>query len=425
LLRVSRKIPTYAVLWTALAWPAERPPLVSIEDAVAEAIENNPGLIAERLGIPVAEAASITAGLRPNPVASYSADHLDALGSGFNEVNGAGPAEFALRVDIPWERAHKRELRLDAASYQKRIIQAKIAESVRRLSLDVALACIEVMEAKSKLALANENLRSLEGIVTLNQRRVSGGAIAPVELTRSRVAMLQFRASVKTAELALVTARTRLQTLLGRRPGDGVIDIAGEMRAPLPAQGPDLARVQDIALRSRPDLRAIQLDQARSQADLRLQIAQGKIDYTFGAEYRRQQGVNGTGNSLGFFLSTPIPVFHRNQGEIARVTAEQEQLRKSLQAQRALVAGEVMAAWQEYESARKLAAEIEGDLLRPAEEARNVTAYVYQTGASSLLDVLDAQRAFNETMSAYYSAQANFLRATRRLSAAVGQEVNP
>src|SRR5262249_24940814 len=246
-----------------------------IEDAVAEAIENNPGLIAERLGIPVAEAASITAGLRPNPVASYSADHLDALGSGFNETNGAWPAEVALRVDVPWERAHKRELRLDAASYQKKIIQAKIAESVRRLSLDVALACIEVMEAKSKLALANENLRSLEGIVTLNQRRVSGGGIAPVELTRARGARLHFRASVKTAELALVTARTRLQTLLGRRPGDGVIDIAGEMRAPLPAQGPDLMRIQEIALRSRPDLQAIQLDQARSQADLRLQIAQG------------------------------------------------------------------------------------------------------------------------------------------------------
>ena len=425
LLRLSRKVPAYAVLWTALAWPAERPPVLSIEDAVAEAIENNPGLIAERLGIPVAEAASITAGLRPNPVASYSADHLDALGSGFNETNGAGPAEFAVRVDVPWERAHKRELRLDAASYQKRIIQAKIAESVRRLSLDVALACIEVMEAKSKLALANENLRSLEGIVTLNQRRVSGGAIAPVELTRSRVAMLQFRASVKTAELALLTARTRLQTLLGRRPGDGVIDIAGEMKPALPKEGPDLGRIQDIALRSRPDLQAIQLDQARSQADLRLQIAQGKIDYTFCAEYRRQQGINGTGNSLGFFLSTPIPVFHRNQGEIARVTAEQEQLRKSLEAQRALVSGEVVAAWQEYESARKLTAEIEGELLRPAEEARSVTAYVYQTGASSLLDVLDAQRAFNETMSAYYSAQANFLRAARRLSATVGQEVNP
>ena len=86
------------------------------------------------------------------------------------------------------------------------------------------------------------------------------------------------------------------------------------------------------------------MDQARSQAELRLQIAQGKVDYTFGTEYRRQQGINGTGNSLGFFLSTPLPVFNRNQGEIARAGAEQQQLGKSLQAQRAQISGEVVAA---------------------------------------------------------------------------------
>jgi outer membrane protein, heavy metal efflux system len=436
LLRLARKVPAYAVLWAALvslaaAQQASRaassvpgPPAVSIQDAVAEAIQNNPGLVAERMGIPVAEAALITARLRPNPVVSYSADHLDWLGTGFNDVNGAGPPELALRVDLPWERAHKRELRQDAAGYQKKILQARIAESVRRLTLDVTLACIDVMEARSKLALANDNLHSLEGIVTLNQTRVSGGAIAPVELVRSRVAMLQFRASVKTAALAQLTARTRLQMLVGRRPGDSVIDVAGEMKAPLPAQGPDLARIQQTALQSRPDLQAIQLDQARSQAELRLQIAQGKVDYTFGTEYRRQQGVNGTGNSLGFFFSAPLPMFNRNQGEIARVRAEQEQLRKSFEAQRAQVLGDVMAAWQEFESARTMVAEIERDLIGPSEEARNTTAYVYRAGASSLLDVLDAQRAFNETMSAYYSAQAEYRRAASRLAAAVGQEVN-
>ena len=68
-------------------------------------------------------------------------------------------------------------------------------------------------------------------------------------------------------------------------------------------------------------------------------------------------------------------------------------------------------------------AEIERDLLRPSEEARDTTTYVYKAGASSLIDVLDAQRAFNETMSAYYSAQAEYRRAASRLAAAVGQEV--
>src|SRR5882672_279192 len=93
---------------------AQAPTVLSIQQAVEEAVRNNPGLLAERLGIPVADAAVITARLRPNPVISTSADHLDALGTGFSDVNGAGPSEYALRVDLPWERGHKRELRIDA-----------------------------------------------------------------------------------------------------------------------------------------------------------------------------------------------------------------------------------------------------------------------------------------------------------------------
>lgn len=402
-----------------------RAPVVSIQEAVAEAIENNPGLIAERTGIPVAETALITAGLRPNPVVSASADHLDALGTGFNDINGAGPSEYALRVDVPWERGHKRELRLDSASYQQRIIRLRIADSIRRLTLDVTLGCVDVLEAKAKLALAQENLQSLERLVTLNETRLKDGAIAPVELTRSRVAMLQFRSNVKTAELALATARTRLKAVLGRRPGNGSIDVADTLKTPLPEHAPDLTNIQQAALAARPDVQAIQLDQARSQADLRLQIAQGKIDYTYGAEYRRQQGVNGTGNSLGFFFSAPLPVFNRNQGEIARVRAEQEQLNRALDAQQAQVSSEVVTAWQEYDTARSLVAEIEKDLIGPSQQALDTTTYVYQAGATSLVDVLDAQRAFNETMSAYYGAQADYRRAASRLTAAVGQEVTP
>lgn len=419
---------TFRVSLLLLSMSASHPafaagkPQVSIAEAVAEAIDNNPGLIAERAGISVAQTAIVTARLRPNPVVSYSADHLDALGTGFNDTNNAGPPELALRIDMPWERGNKRAMRMDAAGYQARIAAQKLADSARRLTLDVTLACIDVLEAKSRLELAKENLTSLEGIVRLNESRVNAGATAPVELTRSRVAMLQFRSSVKTAELLLTTSRLRLQTLLGRA---SAVDVAGDLKAPLPVAPPDLTRISETAFARRPDLQAILLDQARSQADLRLQVAQGKVDYTVGAEYRRQQGVNGKGNSLGVFFSVPVPVFSRNQGEIARAQAEHEQLRKSELSLRSQISGEVAAAWNEFETARGLVSEIERDLLGPSQEAKTVTAYVYQAGASSLIDVLDAQRAFNETMSAYYSAQADYRRAASRLASAVGEEVIP
>lgn len=407
---------------------AQAPQSITIEQAVQEALQNNPGLLAEKLGIPVAETAAITARLRPNPVVSVSSDHLDWLGTGYSAVNGAGPTESALRIDVPWERGHKREYRVDTAGYAQKIAQARVADSIRRLRLDVTLACIDVMEAKARLELAQDNLKSLQGVVQLNETRLQGGAIPPIELTRSRVAMLQFRSNVKTAELALTTARVRLQTLLGRGPSQtpiGSIDVSDPLKIPIPPSAPALDQIQTRALAVRPDIQAARLDQARSQSELRLQLANGKVDYTAGAEYRRQQGINGTGNSVGFFVSVPLPVFNRNQGEIARVTSEEVQLQKQIEALQSQVSGEVTGAYREYETARQLIGDIESDLLGLSQEARNTTTYVYQAGAGSLLDVLDAQRAFNETMSTYYDAQADYRRAVSRLTSVVGEEVIP
>jgi cobalt-zinc-cadmium efflux system outer membrane protein len=398
---------------------------LTIEEAVDEAVQRNLALLAERANLSIAEASLITARLRPNPVLSGGANSLDWLGTGFNEVNGAGPPEYAVRVDVPFERAHKRELRTEVADDAKRIAEAQFAEAVRKVKLDVTLAGIDVLEAKAKLQLAQDNLQALDHLLQLNERRLTSGAIAPLEVSRSRVAMLQYRGNVRTAQLSLTQARLKLLPLLGRKPEDAPIDINDRLGlAPAPAS-PDLAALQTTARSARPDLLAAQREQARTQADLRLQIAQGKIDYALGAEYRRQQGVNGKGNMLGLFFSAPLPVFNRNQGEIARAEAESDKATRSVSALETGLASEVSSAYEAFDASRQLLIEIERDLLTPTTEARAGTTYMYQAGATSLLDVLDAQRAYNDTMDTYYSAQAAYRRAQATLTLVVGKDVAP
>jgi cobalt-zinc-cadmium efflux system outer membrane protein len=397
---------------------------MTIEGAVTEAVQNNLTLLAERANLSIADAGLVTARLRPNPVLSGSAESLDILGTGFDEVNQAGPPQYSVRVDVPFERGGKRDLRVDAAGQKRQVAEAEFAESVRRLKLEVALASIDVLEAKAKLLLAEDNLRALEQLVRLNEQRLASGAIPQLEVTRSRVAMLQYRSGVRTAQLAVSEARLKLLPLLGRRPDDAPVDIDDTLAITV-TQNPDLPQLQQTARLARPDLVALRSDQARTIAELRLEQAQGKVDYTLGAEYRREQGVNGRGNMMGFFVSVPLPFFNRNQGEIARADAERDKAQRLLRAGETNVAGEVAAAYQEFESARALLADIERDLLAPTQEARASVTYVYQAGATSLLDVLDAQRAFNDTMDTYYSARAAYQRAQARLSLTVNKDVLP
>lgn len=83
---------------------------LTIAEAVAQALEKNLDLIAERYNLPIAEARLITARVRPNPVFSLGGDHLDLLGTGYNDVNRAGPAEYSMRTDFLFERGVLSEL---------------------------------------------------------------------------------------------------------------------------------------------------------------------------------------------------------------------------------------------------------------------------------------------------------------------------
>ena len=410
-----------ALICVALYGTQARAQTLTIADAVDEAVRHNLTLIAQRANLSVAETQLLSARLRPNPVASFSADHLDLLGTGFNDTNNGGPPEIAFRVDVPIERGAKRERRIDLASASKALAEAQFADAVRTLRADVTLACIDVLAARATRALVADNLRAFEDLARVNRARVTAGSLAPVESTRSEVARLQFRSTAVRADLDVVTALARLRTLLGR-PATDPLDLADDLRVPV-ATAPDLTAVQQLALATRPDLRSLEMGQARTLADLRLQEAIGRIDYTVGAEYRRQQGVAGRSNSLGVFVTAPLPILNRNQGEIARAGAERDQLLQQIAAVRAQILSDVDIAYHEYTTNRELVTAIEHDMIEPATSARDISTYTYHAGGSSLLELLDAQRAFNDTMQSYLDAQAGLRRAAARLNAAVGSEV--
>jgi cobalt-zinc-cadmium efflux system outer membrane protein len=188
---------------------------------------------------------------------------------------------------------------------------------------------------------------------------------------------------------------------------------------PLPFNFEELWRQ---AINQRPDYQAMLRDQARSVAEIRSQIAQGKVDYTVGTEFRRQQGLAGTGNSLGFFFSAPLPLFNRNQGEIARAREERQQVEARTRALEAGMRNELDAAWSQYETARSLLAHIEGAML---DKARGVLAsmeYSYRAGEASLIEFLDAQRAFNDTMQGYNEARAEYARSLYLIDAVTGKD---
>jgi cobalt-zinc-cadmium efflux system outer membrane protein len=393
---------------------------LTVEEAVAEAMQNNLSLLAERASIPIAEARVLTARLRPNPVVSAAGDHLDVLGTGFNDVNAGGPSEIVVGSEFLIERGGKRRRRTDVAEQARSVAETAFLDAVRLTRLEVQNAFVDVLLARDNLALVRDNLDALNRIVETNAARLRAGDIAEVELIRSRVAALQYSNAARQAEAALRQAYARLATLLGRSPDRPPMEAAGELR-----RGPVLPGLEELkaaALQSRPDLQALRLEEGRAEAEIRLQESQAKPDFTVGVEYRRQQ-VNASSNSLTLSFSAPLPLFDRNQGEIARARAERRQAALRSRAREAEIAGEVAAAYQQYLVARDVVESIEARLLAEARDIHEITAFAYRNGDATLLEFLDAQRAFNDTMQAYNDGRAEYARSLYRLEAVCGKAV--
>jgi cobalt-zinc-cadmium efflux system outer membrane protein len=383
-------------------------------------VEHNLNLLAERYNISVADARIITAKLRPNPVLSLGVDYVDFLGQ-FSPDKNVGPTEWNVRTDFVLERGGKRERRIEVAQAQKEVSQLQLLNTTRVLVLDVQNAFVDVLQAKDNLTLARENLKAFQSIVAVNTDRVRAGDLAKVELVRTQVAALQFQSAVRQAESKLRIASNKLQALMGRGIPSPTFDVVGELRRD--NEPVILENVTAQALELRPDLQALRKDQARSLSELRSQIAQGKVDYTVGSEYHHTF-VNGTSNVLGFFFQAPLPVYNRNQGEIERARQEQQQVLARIRASENDVRNDVRNAWVQYQTSKDLLDNIERMLLDQARDVRDTMEYSYRRGEASLVEFLDAQRAFNDARQSYNDARADFARSLYTIDSTSGKAVS-
>jgi len=408
-----------AALAGAAELQAQLPDKATISQAVQEAVEHNLNLLAERYNLSVADARILTAKLRPNPVLSAAVDYIDFLRKFTPEAN-SGPTEYNIRTDFVFERGGKRERRVEVAEAAREVARLQLLNATRSLVLDVQNAFVDVLQAKDNVALAQQNLAAFQSIVEVNTNRVRTGDLARVELTRTQVARIQFQSTVRQAQSKLRIALNRLQTLMGRASPSPTFEVQGGLRRdddPIVFE-----TVSQQAVELRPDLQAMRKDAARSEAELRSQLALGKVDYTVGTEFHRQFH-NGNGSALGVFFQAPLPMYNRNQGEIERARQEQRQIAARIRGAEAGVRDEVRNAWVQYSTSRELLAAIEHDLLDQARDVRDTMEYSYRRGEASLVEFLDAQRAFNDAQQSYNDARADFARSLYAVDSISGRAV--
>jgi cobalt-zinc-cadmium efflux system outer membrane protein len=302
---------------------AQGPVKITLDEATQMALEHNHDLLAARTTIQQSEAEEITANLRPNPVFFTDWDYLpffspSALTSTY--LHDSTEADMGLSYLI--ERGKKRQHRLQAAKDVTVVTRSQVADNERTLTFQVASQFIGVELAESMLDLAQQDLKSYQNTVDIAEVRYRSGAISQDDYLKIKLQLLQFQNDFAQAQLAKVQALSDLRRLLGYESVPVNYDVAGPFE--YEAVKLALGDLQMKALQNRPDFQSAQQAITEANSQYELQRAIGKQDVTVQINYTHVNGING----VSFLASIPLPIFNRNQGEIARtryaITQSQE-----------------------------------------------------------------------------------------------------
>jgi outer membrane protein, heavy metal efflux system len=396
------------------------PVKITLDEAIQLALQHNHTLQAARTTIQQSQAEEITANLRPNPILLGDAQFIPFFQpSEFSSAYMDNTAQFDLGISYLFERGKKRQHRLQAARDVTAVTRSQVADNERTLAFQTASQFINVELAESTLDLAQQDLSSFQNTVDISQTRYKAGDISEDDYLKIKLQLLQFQTDVSQAQVAKAQGLSDLRQLLGYESVAPDYDIvSGFNYQPMPLNLEDL---QARALKLRPDVRAAQQGVTAANSAYQLQKAEGKQDVTAQINYTHVSAVN----TASLFGNVQIPIFNRNQGEIARAGYAITQAQQQEQAAENQALTDVRDAYNGLESQDQILKLFSSGYLDEAKEDRDISDYAYHRGAASLLDFLDAERSYRATELEYRQTLASYLLALEQLREAVGTRSLP
>jgi outer membrane protein, heavy metal efflux system len=434
----------YLIVWSALLYAASAPlaraqaaatatqgPVkITLDDAIQLALKHNHNLLAAQTTIQQDEALEIQANLRPNPALFSDWEYLP-LGLPSDQNSRLYPpgeptsqylhdnTEADLGLSYLFERGRKRQHRLQAAKDITVQARSLVADNERTLTFNVASQFFNVQLAESTLELATKDVNSFQQSVDVSEITYKAGGMSEDDFLKIELQLLQYQTDYEQSMMARDQALDDLRNMLGYDAVPADYDVAGVFDYQ-PVKG-NMEDLQMKALDNRPDLRAAQQGVTAATSQWELQKADGKVDVTGQGNYSHVNGIN----AATVYVSVPLPVFNRNQGNIAQaryaITQTQEQEKGTADQ----VLTDVHDAYMGLKENERIIVLYQSKYLDVADKDRDISEFAYRHGAASLLDFLDAERTYRATQLAYRQALASYLTAMEQLREAVGTRSLP
>ena len=422
---ILRKIIVCTLVFWVLAKTASAQTTLTLRQALQQLRENSPALRVERLNINVAQADQTTANLRPNPVLNNQTLFQLTSTPGVENVGllNRQRRQFWLQATKEFDIYNKRTYRNRFAEANTNLAIRSVAETERNLLFDAANRFLDAWYARIQLALLQRAKANVDTLVQLNKVRLKNLVITSTDLTRTQLISDQYEIQTRTAQQDFRNRLNELRLVLGATDSINVFlndSIVNPVFANPLTIYPNVTASADsllhLASANRTDVQVAEanLESARRNIDLQQVLAKPRNEA--GVIWNPQNAVP----YAGVFLTLELPVYSRNQGEIQKSRVLQEQAQQAATLVQARIKAEVQTAYQSYMTSRQNVSRYT-DIRTDADRVLASVRYAYLRGATTLIDLIEAQRSWFDTQTAYYQILYTYRQNYVRLLYATGE----
>jgi cobalt-zinc-cadmium efflux system outer membrane protein len=409
--------------------PAPRtaaPAGISLDHAILATLRADPKLRAALENISQTQADLLTSSLPPNPTLTADALLLPLRRIRLDQQGGPPQTDLLLAYPIDWFLFGKRAAAIESARLGVDVSAADYADQVRQRVANVIAAYYDLLEARALYDLARQDLETLSRVQTMTAERVKLGGAPAVDLDRARLAVFDARREARNREVALAAALSKFRAFLGPAGADPALDVAGSLDVPNPVNPPSLKEMLALAGQTRPDIISLRRQISKAEAAIRSERAKAWPSLAPSLGYTEQFQ-----HSIGFrdfpswdvSINLSLPLFDRNQGNVNKASSTEAQAALSLQAQLSDLRAEIEQTVDAFRIAYANVTTNDPEQLRTARDVRDRIEGSYKAGGKTLLELLDAERAYRDARRTYILGQSTYWHSLHRLNAAVGKQV--
>ena len=384
---------------------------LSLEDAPSYAERHNPQLKAAAFRINEARARVLGAGRRQNPELDF----------GFSQNIRYPERSFEVGFMQRFPVTDRLQLEKRVTRSHLAVAVAEVRDAQRKIANEARAAAIKYVALDAQKELREEQIKNSEEQAEFVRKRVGTGEASAMDSSQVELEVRQLSIEVLQLETERATIVGELRSLLGVSPNESV-RITGKL--PGPGKIPGGAS----GFLSRPDLEAARHSATAARESISLARARAWEDVGAGvtaSAERTEDAPDGysTDRFLGFRVNVPLPIWNKNEGGIAEAQATAAKLEKEVAALGFAIRAEAEAARGEMRAFGKLIADMDASVLPQAKMLEEQSRSSYNTGQTSLTDVLRARARRLELSQRRLDALRDFHLARARWDAALGRPI--